>query len=288
MNLNKQQQLNLPIDRQEYLNVLNATNLTDLRDNNLQNSLQLNSLQHRRRPSLLQSAALSTDLGFQSQYLPYLNKEFRENLHNSIRNKASFIPQPYPNLSTPLINSIQSNNGQPTSNLNQSLNTQPFNPHPFAQSTPPLNFLQNQASTNYLDNETTNLLLNSNKRPRLQPLLIDTNVEIKKEPAYTVQVEAISPTPNEDTRPEGSPTKTTKDDILGQISQIDREITQTDNQISKLKKKQQELEALTNKTGKSSDLNEYLDSKQQSVTQIVYFENRVCIFQFFFYYYNLV
>ena len=100
-------------------------------------------------------------------------------------------------------------------------------------------------------------------------------MEIKKEPAYTVQVEAISPTPAEDTRADGSPVRTTKDDILQQISQIDREITQTENQMSKLKKKQQELEALTNKTGKSSDLNEYLESKQQSITQVIYFENKV-------------
>lgn len=46
--------------------------------------------------------------------------------------------------------------------------------------------------------------------------------------------------------------------------------------MSRLKRKQQEIEA-SNKAGKSSDPNEYLESKQQSITQVIYFENRVSV-----------
>ena len=90
-------------------------------------------------------------------------------------------------------------------------------------------------------------------------------------------MEAISPTPNEDSRQESSPVKTTKDDILQHIRQIDREITQNENQMSKLKKRQQELEALTNKS--SSNFSECTEVssefRQHSITQIIYSENRV-------------
>lgn len=101
---------------------------------------------------------------------------------------------------------------------------------------------------------------------------------VSKEPAYTPQVEAISPTPNEDWRQESSPVKTTKDDILQHINQIDREITQNENQMSKLKKRQQELEALTNKSSSNfAESAELSESKQHSITQIIYSQNRVNI-----------
>lgn len=103
-----------------------------------------------------------------------------------------------------------------------------------------------------------------------------------QEPAYTPQVEAISPTPNEDWRQESSPVKTTKDDILQHINQIDREITQNENQMSKLKKRQQELEALTNKTSNNlTDNADLAESRQHSITQIIYSQNRVrfCLYE---------
>lgn len=279
--------------RPDYLN--SAINAAASRDS-IQPSLSSNphlSLNHRRRPSLLQSAVYSNEYGaLNTQYLPYLNREDREQIINSHmgRKVTTLLPQHY----SPSLNSLSAvaSTGSLTNNPSSIITTQPFNPHThlaLAQSTPPLNFLQGTSqSAAYLDSET---LTAFNKRPRLssvQPLLIDTNtVEIKKEPAYTVQVEAISPTPAEDTRADGSPVRTTKDDILQQIGQIDREITQTENQMSKLKKKQQELEALTNKTGKSSDLNEYLESKQQSITQVIYFENKVSLLIWFFWFLEL-
>ena len=61
---------------------------------------------------------------------------------------------------------------------------------------------------------------------------------MQQEPAYTPQVEAISPTlPNDDVRQDMSPLKSTKDELLQNINKIDREILQTESQISKLRKK---------------------------------------------------
>ena len=299
-NSNKNQ-LNLPIEntvtrqqQQDYLDTLNAArdSIGQSSSSSLTSNLNapnIHQLNHRRRPSLLQSAAYSTDIsGLQSQYLPYLNERFRENLNQNLlaRNKATLLPHHFQTAAT--FNSLNPLSVASTSaslsltGASNSITTQPFNTHQThlnnltAQSTPSLNFLQqNQTQFSYLDNEVAAAL---SKRPRLssiQPLLIDTNSSfelIKKEPAYSVQVEAISPTPNEDRAADGSPIKSTKDDLAQQLGQVHREITQAENEISKLKKKHQEFEA---RTGKSSDLNELLESKQQSLTQVIYFENRV-------------
>ncbi|GBM26118.1 Nuclear receptor corepressor 1 [Araneus ventricosus] len=129
------------------------------------------------------------------------------------------------------------------------------------------------------------------KRPRLavepkapvhQPLTIDTrNVVIKKEPAYTPQVEAISPTlPSEEGRCE-SPVRTVKDsmkdNILSTINRIDKEINQIESQISKLQKKKLELEAEASKPSitKEAVKDVYpIESKQMSVAQMIYSENK--------------
>ncbi len=59
-----------------------------------------------------------------------------------------------------------------------------------------------------------------------------------QEPAYNPQVEAISPTlPGEDTRAELSSVKSSKNEVLGQITKVDHEIGIAEGQISKLRKK---------------------------------------------------
>lgn len=59
------------------------------------------------------------------------------------------------------------------------------------------------------------------------------------QPAYTPQVEAISPTlPNDDMRQDLSPFKSTKDDLVQNINRIEREISEAEIQIDKLTKKQ--------------------------------------------------
>lgn len=57
-------------------------------------------------------------------------------------------------------------------------------------------------------------------------------------PAYNPQVEAISPTLPSEAMQEDATFRTTKNDLLQQISKVDREITKTESQIQKLKKKQ--------------------------------------------------
>ena len=59
----------------------------------------------------------------------------------------------------------------------------------------------------------------------------------RQESPYNPQTEAISPTLPADGLDE-SPLRSTKDELLGQISTIDREIMKAESQIAKLKRKQ--------------------------------------------------
>ncbi|XP_053376289.1 nuclear receptor corepressor 1-like isoform X2 [Mercenaria mercenaria] len=124
------------------------------------------------------------------------------------------------------------------------------------------------------------------KRPRLgpidrpdlaQPLSIDVSqTEPKREPAYNPQTEAISPTlPPEETLK----VQKVKDELLQNISRIDREIALVEQQIQmKLKKKQQQEEAASKHKEfvESEEVPESIsvDMKHQSIAQIIYAENR--------------
>ncbi|KAI1292019.1 Nuclear receptor corepressor 1 [Halotydeus destructor] len=124
-----------------------------------------------------------------------------------------------------------------------------------------------------------------NRRPRLyidskaplyQPLRIETqDVEIKKEPAYTPQVEAISPTlPNEETR-QDSPLKASKEYLLTNLSKLDREIQQAESQIAKLRKKQRDLELSSKQaTDVQENVEVPIDTRQLGIAQVIYSENR--------------
>lgn len=71
------------------------------------------------------------------------------------------------------------------------------------------------------------------------PLLPLSRVHVSAQPAYTPQVEAISPTlPNDENRQDLSPFKITKDELVQNINRIDREISEAELQIAKLRKKQ--------------------------------------------------
>ena len=60
-----------------------------------------------------------------------------------------------------------------------------------------------------------------------------------QQPVYTPQVEAISPTlPDQDSRQELSPFKATRDELYQNINRIEREISEAETQIAKLKRKQ--------------------------------------------------
>lgn len=133
-----------------------------------------------------------------------------------------------------------------------------------------------------------NLYLNgpinlNNKRPKLNteqnkpmfynPLIIDTHYDSKRDGStYVPQVEAISPTNLDEKNGEN---RITKDEILNSIGKLDRELQQTEDKISKCKKRQKELE-LTNSpsNGNQTENSDPSDLKQLSTTQQVYTENK--------------
>lgn len=114
------------------------------------------------------------------------------------------------------------------------------------------------------------------KRPRpgdkpdvTQPLHVD--VEIKREPAYTPQVEAISPTlPQEDPA-----IKMLQKKLTDRLNRVEMDIKQVEQQITNYKKKQAQLLENKNKPQeeKVSDELSY-EPKHQSIPQIIYAENR--------------
>ena len=90
---------------------------------------------------------------------------------------------------------------------------------------------------------------------------------------YNPQVEAISPTlPSED-----KDEKSSKDELLQNINNMDREITKLESTISKLKRTQQKCEEEAKKPPeeKTSTPEPATDLRHQSIAQIIYAENRV-------------
>ncbi|GFO19903.1 nuclear receptor corepressor 1 [Plakobranchus ocellatus] len=114
------------------------------------------------------------------------------------------------------------------------------------------------------------------KRPRpgekpdlTQPLHVD--VEIKREPAYTPQVEAISPTlPQEDPA-----IKMLQKKLTDRLNKVEMEIKQAETQIANFKKKQAQLLENKNKPQEEKVADELTyEPKHQSIPQIIYAENR--------------
>nr|CAD7201528.1 unnamed protein product [Timema douglasi] len=104
-----------------------------------------------------------------------------------------------------------------------------------------------------------------------KPLRIDT----RDQPAYNPEVENISPTiPPDPIVPEDAAFRTTKDELLQQISKVDREILKAETQISNLKKKRQELEKAANKPACIEEEEEVAQPKHQSLAQKIYAVNR--------------
>lgn len=93
------------------------------------------------------------------------------------------------------------------------------------------------------------------------------------------QTEAISPTLPEPGQQEDAQFKTTKDDLLGQLARVDREIAKRETQISKLRKKLKELEEAASKpleAGAKRPVEEQSQQpKHRSLVQKIYAENRV-------------
>lgn len=87
-------------------------------------------------------------------------------------------------------------------------------------------------------------------------------------------MEAISPTLPDHHMQEDQVFKTTKDELLQQISKVDREIAKAESQISILKKKKTELEEIASKPAVKQDVEEVAQPKHQSLAQKIYAENR--------------
>ncbi|XP_070571465.1 nuclear receptor corepressor 1-like isoform X2 [Ptychodera flava] len=106
--------------------------------------------------------------------------------------------------------------------------------------------------------------------PRMTPMQPET----RREPPFMPKVEAISPTPCE----QESPSKLSKEDLLQSMDKVDREISKVESQINKLKRKQQELEERAAKPPEPEKSPSpepiAIETKHQSVVQIIYAENR--------------
>ena len=124
-----------------------------------------------------------------------------------------------------------------------------------------------------LNNKRPKLNTEQNKPMFYSPLMIDPYYDSKRDGStYVPQVEAISPTNLDEKNGEN---RITKDEILTSIGKLDREIQQTEDKISKCKKRQKELE-LTNSpsNGSQTECTDASDLKQLSTTQQVYTENK--------------
>uniref|UniRef100_A0A2A4K3X7 SANT domain-containing protein n=1 Tax=Heliothis virescens TaxID=7102 RepID=A0A2A4K3X7_HELVI len=102
-----------------------------------------------------------------------------------------------------------------------------------------------------------------------QPLRVDTREPVNQ---YST-VEVLSPNPPSEPTMEDQSFRTTKDDLLQQISKVDREMALSESTLSKLKKKQEELEQTASKPARAEEPEETVP-RHRSLAQCVYAENR--------------
>uniref|UniRef100_A0A8C6L4Q8 Nuclear receptor corepressor 1 n=1 Tax=Nothobranchius furzeri TaxID=105023 RepID=A0A8C6L4Q8_NOTFU len=104
-------------------------------------------------------------------------------------------------------------------------------------------------------------------------------MEIKKEPQFSVKVESQSPgvpTLHMGDEQDTSPSKLSKEELIQSMDRVDREIAKVEQQISKLKKKQQQLEEEAAKPVEPEKpvTPPPVEHKHRSIVQIIYDENR--------------
>ena len=87
-------------------------------------------------------------------------------------------------------------------------------------------------------------------------------------------MEAISPTIPDHIQQEDQQFRATKDELLQQISKVDRQISKTESEITKLRSKQKELEVSASKPASKSDVEEEAQPQHQSLAQKIYADNR--------------
>ncbi|XP_026106456.1 nuclear receptor corepressor 1 isoform X3 [Carassius auratus] len=102
--------------------------------------------------------------------------------------------------------------------------------------------------------------------------------EVKKEAQYSVKVDASSPggVPQVGEDADPSPSKLSKEELIQSMDRVDREIAKVEQQIFKLKKKQQQLEEEAAKPVEPEKpvTPPPVEHKHRSIVQIIYDENR--------------
>lgn len=145
---------------------------------------------------------------------------------------------------------------------------------------------------NYVSDLSKQSLDIESKRPRLEllqePLIRHSSLinpgqhgageELGKDRCFTGKLEPVSPSspPHADGDLDLLPTRLSKEELIQNMDRVDREITMVEQQISKLKKKQQQLEE---EAAKPLEPEKPLsppptESKHRSLVQIIYDENR--------------
>ncbi|XP_023198627.1 nuclear receptor corepressor 1 isoform X4 [Xiphophorus maculatus] len=104
-------------------------------------------------------------------------------------------------------------------------------------------------------------------------------VEVKKESPFTIKVESPSsggPALHMGEEQDTSPSKLSKEELIQSMDRVDREIAKVEQQISKLKKKQQQLEEEAAKPVEPEKpvTPPPVEHKHRSIVQIIYDENR--------------
>ncbi|XP_039506110.1 nuclear receptor corepressor 1 isoform X5 [Pimephales promelas] len=107
---------------------------------------------------------------------------------------------------------------------------------------------------------------------------IRTTGEVKKETQFSVKVETSSPggVPQVGEDADTSPSKLSKEELIQSMDRVDREIAKVEQQIFKLKKKQQQLEDEAAKPVEPEKpvTPPPVEHKHRSIVQIIYDENR--------------
>uniref|UniRef100_UPI00398F6A3F nuclear receptor corepressor 2-like n=1 Tax=Pristiophorus japonicus TaxID=55135 RepID=UPI00398F6A3F len=140
-----------------------------------------------------------------------------------------------------------------------------------------------QAETQYTDVKRPRLELLHESLLRHPSLLshghLATAEEVLKERCASSNVEAVSPvglSQQRDLDVDLVPTGLAKEELIQSMDRVDREISMVEQQITKLKKKQQQLEAEAAKPAEPENAVSPAPSEQrhQSVVQVIYHENR--------------
>ncbi|CAH4030599.1 unnamed protein product [Pieris brassicae] len=103
-----------------------------------------------------------------------------------------------------------------------------------------------------------------------QQLRVDTREPVMN--SYST-VEVLSPNPPSEPTIEDQNFRTTKDDLLQQISKVDREMALSETTLAKLKKKQEELEQSASKPAAAAEPEE-APPRHRSLAQCIYADNR--------------